>query len=73
MASLQLGIKLLGSLSSSSPAEEKASAYAGHITMLSEAINNRGSMHIIWIQQDESGALIHDKVDPAIHIAGLNT
>lgn len=52
---------------------EKAGAHIDAITIQNEPLNNKDDMPTMLVQQDESGALIRDKVGPALRAAGLST
>lgn len=54
-------------------AYESGGAHIDAITLQNEPLNNKDDMPTMLIQQDESGALIRDKVGPALRNAGLST
>ncbi|CAM1502626.1 Fc.00g074020.m01.CDS01 [Cosmosporella sp. VM-42] len=54
-------------------AYESLGAHIDAITIQNEPLNSRAQMPTMYIFADESGALIRDKVGPAIKAAGLST
>lgn len=54
-------------------AYDRAGAHVDAITLQNEPLNSRAQMPTLYIFADESGALVRDKVGPALRNAGLNT
>jgi glucosylceramidase len=52
---------------------ESLGAHIDAITLQNEPLNNKDDMPTMLVQAAESGALIRDKVGPALRAAGLNT
>ncbi|KAL7941315.1 glycoside hydrolase family 30 protein [Trichoderma barbatum] len=54
-------------------AYEAGGAHIDVITLQNEPLNNKDDMPTMEIQASEAGALIRDKIGPALRAAGLNT
>ncbi|KAM0255710.1 hypothetical protein ACHAQJ_005464 [Trichoderma viride] len=52
---------------------ESLGVHIDAITIQNEPLNNKDDMPTMLVEQDESGALIRDKVGPALRAAGLGT